>query len=170
MVDQITEPTRSEKDFEVRDEKFIYQTEWVNNDDELRELVKEIINYVKAYNTHVLYSFGLFYRKIDAFKLLASLFLKLNDMKNFELCIKMLSALYPENRRYYKYLQLFAVTNQREKLLDTMKKMKGCERFLLSSADKNPLVSWCDESCSAECEKKYLGDLKKLVNSFYISK
>lgn len=170
LDDQIIYPTRSEKDFEVRDDKFLYQNEWMDSNDDIKELIKEIIEYVKAYNTHVLYTFGLFFRKIDAFKLLTSLFLKLGDLGSVEICVKILFSLYPNLKRHYKYLQLLAVREQKEKLAEELMKMKGCERYLLSKPNKNPLVSYCDEECSEDCVQNYILDLKKLISSFYVTR
>jgi hypothetical protein len=88
-------------------------------------------------------------------------------MEHFQACCKMLSAMYPDQKRLFKTLQLHAVTNKKQKLLHELRNMEGCERFLMSAPLQNPLTSFCDETCPPEREEKYLKELKKLVGSFY---
>jgi len=167
LAQQIIEPTRAEKDFELQDEKYIYRSDWLENQDELKTLSRELLDYIKSYNTVFLYTYGLYYRRIDVVKLLACIFVRLDDMEGFQACLKMLSAMYPDQKRLFKTLQLHAVTNKKEKLLQELRNMEGCERFLMSDPHQNPLTSFCDETCPKEREEKYLQDLKKLVGSFY---
>jgi ribosomal protein S12 methylthiotransferase accessory factor len=167
LAHQIIEPTRAEKDFELQDEKYIYHSEWLENEKELKNLAREILDYIKSYNTIFLYTYGLSYRRIDAVKLLSCIFVKLDDMEGFQACVKMLSVMYPDQKRLFKTLQLHAVTNKKEKLLQELRNMEGCERFLISDPLQNPLTSFRDETCPPEREEKYLKDLRKLVGSFY---
>jgi ribosomal protein S12 methylthiotransferase accessory factor len=170
LSELIAEPTKNEQDFEVSDEKYIYEYAWMNNDDDLRGLIGNLIRYVKAYNTHALRTYGLFNWTLDAIQLLACIFLKLDDMRNFDICIKALSSLYPRNMRFYKHLQLFSMTGKREKLLDALRRMEGYERFILLDEGQNPLAPHFDESLSGEAERKYVYDLKRLLGTFYSSK
>jgi len=167
LARQIIEPTRAEKDFELQDEKYIYQSEWLEDEKELKTLAQQLLDYIKSYNTIFLYTYGLYNRRIDAVKLLACIFVKLDDMERFQTCCKMLSAMYPDQKRLFKRLQLHAVTNKKEKLLQELRNMEGCERFLMSDPLQNPLTSFCDETCPPEREEKYLKELKTLVGSFY---
>jgi YcaO-like protein with predicted kinase domain len=167
LADLIAEPTKNERDFDVSDEKYIYEHGWMNNDEDLRVLVGDIIRYIKSYNAHTLRTYGLFNWNLDAIRLLACIFFKLDDMKSFEICIKALNSLYPGNIRFYKQLQLFSTMGNREKLFDALRGMEGLERFILTNEGQNPLAPHFDESRSGAAESKYIDDLKHLLSTFY---
>ena len=167
LADLIAESTKNERDFDVSDERFIYEHGWMNNDEDLRILVGDIIRYIKSYNTHTLRTYGLFNWNLDAIRLLACIFFKLNDMKSFEICIKALNSLFPGNIRFYKQLQLFSTMGNREKLFDALRVMKGLERFILNDEGQNPFAPQFDESRSGAVEKRYIDDLKHLLSTFY---
>ena len=107
--------------------------------------------------------------RLDAIRLLACIFFKLDDMRSFDICAKALSSLYPRNIRFYKSLQLFSTTGKREKLLAALRRMAGYERFILLDEGQNPLAPHFDESRSGAAERSYIDDLKQLLGTFYSS-
>ena len=167
LADLIAEPTKNERDFDVSDEKYIYHHGWMSKDEDLGVLVGDIIRYIKSYNTHTFRTYGLFNWTLDAIRLLACIFFKLDDMKSFDICIKALNSLYPGNMRFYKQLQLFSTMGKRDKLFDALRGMKGLERFILTDGNQNPLAPHFDESFSGAVEKRYIDDLKHLLSTFY---
>ncbi|MGQ9615779.1 MAG: YcaO-like family protein [Spirochaetota bacterium] len=167
LADTIINPSRAERDFEVPDEDFIYKSDWLKKNETILQLAGYLINYIKAYNNHYLYTFGVFNRRIDSIKLLAVLFYKVGDLESFNICANMLSSMYPHMKKNYKYLQLLAVREKKEKLFDELKKLNWLESSVLDNPEVNIIAPHYDGSFRDDFEKNYISDLKKLISSFY---
>jgi len=167
LVETITNPSRAERDFEVPDEEFVYNSDWLKKNENILKMIRYLIDYIKAYNNHYLYTFGVFNKRIDAIKLIAVLFYKLGDLQSFGICANTLSSLYPHMKKNYKYLQLLAVRKKGEKLLYELKRMNWLESSLLDNPEINIIAPHYDGSFRDDFEKNYINDLKKLISSFY---
>jgi len=170
LLDRIINPTRAERDFEVPEEDFIYKSDWLESNEKILKMIKYLIDYIKAYNTHYIYTFGIFHKRIDVFKLLIVLFYKIDDLKSLGICANMLSSLYPYEGRHYKNLQLLAVRDKKEKLLNVLKKMDWLEKSILDNPGVNVIAPAYDGSFRDDFEKNYISTLKKLISSFYVKK
>jgi YcaO-like protein with predicted kinase domain len=168
LAETITNPSRAERDFEVPDEEFVYNSDWLKKNENILQMIRYLIDYIKAYNNHYLYTFGVFNKRIDAIKLIAVLFYKLGDLQSFSICANMLSSLYPHMKKNYKYLQLLAVRKKGEKLLYELKRMNWLESSVLDNPEINIIAPHYDGSFRDDFEKNYINDLKKLITSFYI--
>lgn len=170
LADTIINPSRAERDFEVPDEDFIYKSDWLKKNETILQMAGYLINYIKAYNNHYLYTFGVFNKRIDSIKLLAVLFYKVGDLESFSICANMLSSMYPHMKKNYKYLQLLAVREKKEKLFDELKKLNWLESSVLDNPEVNIIAPHYDGSFRDDFEKNYISDLKKLISSFYTRK
>lgn len=148
-------------------DRYIYQSDWLQDKTELKRLTKDIIANIKRNNSYQLYTVGLLYRNIDALKLLASLYFLLDDLPKFAIVTKLLGVRYPKQRFKFLHLHLLARFGQKELLTKELKKQKGCDFYFQTEPLKNPFTTWCDKPCSEACEEKYLQTLKLVLKSFY---
>jgi hypothetical protein len=160
-------PSRAERDYLVPDLGYLHDGSWMGDRSRLERLAGSLAGYIRAYNTHVLHTFGLHNREVGAFRLLATVCLLLEDLEGFQDCLQVLESLYPDRKREYKKLKLLAVTGQREKLRRAIIDTGACDPCLLYDTPKNPLVSWSESPENERAAREYLRDLRRLMGSFY---
>ncbi len=167
LEETIIGPSRAERDYLAPDLAYLHTAHWMKSRQGIESLARSLVEYVKAYNSHVLHTFGLHNREVGAFRLLASLYLLLEDMGGFQACLQMLESLYPEKKREYKKLQLLAATGRREKIRRAIIDTGASDPCLLLESPKNPLVSRGGSSEDEKVGQEYVRDLHALVESFY---
>ncbi|MFW6181226.1 MAG: YcaO-like family protein [Spirochaetota bacterium] len=167
LEETIIGPSRAERDYLVPDLGYLHDESWMRDRSRLERIAGSLAEYIRAYNTHVLHTFGLYNREVGAFRLLATVCLLLEDLEGFQYCLQVLESFYPDRKREYKKLRLLAVTGRREKLRRAIIESGACDPCLLYEPPKNPLVSWRESPEDGRAAQEYLRDLRKLVDSFY---
>ena len=156
--------------FIIENKEYYNQSSWMKDANHLKKLAKKVIYNVHITKKYEISTISLIDQKINAIKLLASLYYKLGDLKHFAICSRQLAVLYPEKKRQCIFWHLLAKYNQKELLADQKEKLSDFGFYFLSEPMRNPFVNLCDEISSESFEANYLKDIEKLIDSFYINR
>ncbi|MBN1331174.1 MAG: YcaO-like family protein [Candidatus Heimdallarchaeota archaeon] len=147
-------------------EKYYLSSTWLTDDKALQALTEELIENMKNTLTFEHSPSIPLLNHLNAFHLLACIYYRLQDFRNYSSCMLILSNLYPNMRKQFLYLSLLAKYNQ----MELVKMQKGVyaqsDLFFNDLNPKNPFIEWFEELNTTNSEKERIINVKRLVDIF----
>ncbi|MGC9778028.1 MAG: YcaO-like family protein [Candidatus Heimdallarchaeota archaeon] len=157
--------------------KLFTRNDWVDDKENLEILENTILDsYIRNCEMDLITKSNELNSLKKGILILISIYYNAKDFEKFKVATKFASISLNKKLRI-KFRYLYYLINYYLKTRDAdvltlidnyYKKLKGCEKYLYSIPKKNPFVTWCDEECERQCEKRYLSTLNEVLQSFFV--